>query len=135
MTQTSFYEHGNTLFADTFFCGVGGASGTLEAKVAKRNDFGVWGVSVTLFDYADGITHEFLVVSPAGYAELQIQTQSQPLDEDVTVVMAEYEKQYITESQALRLVMTVSELTYLEDIAMPNHYFSRIRFNFEVIAK
>ncbi|MDZ4672160.1 MAG: hypothetical protein SH821_14930 [Phototrophicales bacterium] len=133
MTQTSFYEHGNTLFADTFYCGVGGATGTLEAKVAKRNDYGVWGVSVTLFDYADGVTHQLLVVSPAGYAELQ--AQPQPPDEDVTVVMAEYEKQYITDSETMRLVMTVSELTYLEDIAMPNHYFARIRFNFEVIAK
>ena len=73
------------------------------------------------------------MVSPAGYAELQ--AQPQPPDEDVTVVMAEYEKQYITDSETMRLVMTVSELTYLEDIAMPNHYFARIRFNFEVIAK
>ncbi|MDX2077761.1 MAG: hypothetical protein SFZ02_15140 [bacterium] len=133
-TQTSFYEHGNTLFADTFYCAVANANGTLETKVAKRNDYGVWGISVTLFDYADGMSYQMLVVSPAGYAEARLQQQQHP-DEDMKIVVAEYQKQYITESASMRLVMTIPELTYLEDVAMPNQIFGRIRFSFEVIAK
>ncbi|HRF96967.1 MAG TPA: hypothetical protein PLZ51_17285 [Aggregatilineales bacterium] len=132
-TQTSFYEHGNTLFADTFYCAVANANGTLETKVAKRNDYGVWGISVTLFDYADGMSYQILVVSPAGYIDLQLQNQRP--EEDVEIVVAEYQKQYITESASMRLVMSIPELTYLEDVAMPNQIFGRIRFSFEVIAK
>jgi hypothetical protein len=135
ITQTSVYEHGNTLFADTFYCGMGSASGTLETKVARQNENGVWGVSVSLFDYAEGESYEILVVSPAGYAELQTQV-SQRLGEDMMVVVAELDKQYITESDTLRLIMTIPELTYLEDYnTAPQYYFGRIRFNFEVVAK
>jgi len=133
LTQTSFYEHGNTMFADTFYCAVGIATGTLETKVAKRNDYGVWGVTVSLFDYGDGISHQILVLSQTGYAEWQMQT-ARP-EEDVMVIMAEPNQQYIVESASMRLVMTIPELTYLEDVAMPNHIFARIRFNFEVSSK
>jgi hypothetical protein len=133
LTQTSFYEHGNTMFADTFYCAVGIATGTLETKVAKRNDYGAWGLVVSLFDYVDGISHQIMVLSPTGYAEWQAQ-MVRP-EEDVDVIMAEANQQYIIESASMRLVMTIPELTYLEDVAMPNHIFGRVRFNFDVVSK
>lgn len=122
MSQTSFYEHGNTLFADTFYCGLANANGTLEAKIARRNDYGVWAIMISLFDYEDGISHQLLLASPTGFAELQTQEQQRG-EEDVTMAMATPDGQYTVESETMRLIVTLSELTYLEDIAMPNHIF------------
>lgn len=138
MTQTAVYEHGNTLFANTFYCGVNNATGTLETKVAHQNENGVWGISVSLFDYSDGGSQEIVVVSPMGYAELQtqMQAQTQMVDEDTIVVVAELDKQYIIESETMRLMMTVIEIAYLEDYQTAHgYYFGRIRLNLEVSAK
>ena len=138
MTQTAVYEHGNTLFANSYYCGIADATGTLETKVAHQNEHGVWGILVSLFDYSDGGSHQILVISPAGYTELQtqMQAQTQTVDEDMIVVVGELDKQYIVESETMRLIMTVAEISYLDDYqTTPLYYFGRIRLNFEVSAK
>ncbi len=138
ITQTAVYEHGNTLFANNFYCGISNATGTLETKVAHQNENGVWGISVSLFDYSDGDSQQIVVVSPVGYSELQaqMQTQAQQVNEDVMVVVAELDKQYIVETETMRLIMTILEVSYLEDYqTTPLYYFGRLRLNFEVSAK